>query len=54
MRVDPNSAGFCDQRLERISEHLDRNYIAPGKIPGCQVSSRQARTRCLLSIIWFR
>ena len=38
MRVDPNSAGFCDQRLERISEHLERNYIAPGKIPGCQVS----------------
>ena len=37
MQVDPNSAGFCDQRLERISDHLERNYIVPGKIPGCQV-----------------
>jgi len=37
MQVDPNSAGFCDHRLERISDHLERNYIVPGKIPGCQV-----------------
>ena len=37
MKVDPNSAGFCDHRLERISEHLEQNYINTGKIPGCQV-----------------
>ena len=37
MKVDPNSAGFCDHRLERVSEHLEQNYINPGKIPGCQV-----------------
>ena len=37
MQIDPNSAGFCENRLERISDHLERNYIVPGKIPGCQV-----------------
>ncbi|MDZ4369905.1 MAG: serine hydrolase domain-containing protein [Phenylobacterium sp.] len=30
--------GLDAGRLERIGEHLERNYIAPGKIPGCQVS----------------
>jgi CubicO group peptidase (beta-lactamase class C family) len=30
--------GLDAARLERITEHLERNYIGPGKIPGCQVS----------------
>jgi len=30
--------GLDAARLERIGEHLERNYIGPGKIPGCQVS----------------
>jgi len=30
--------GLDAGRLERIAEHLDRNYIGNGKIAGCQVS----------------
>jgi|TARA_Y100000310_G_scaffold183688_1_gene183814 CubicO group peptidase (beta-lactamase class C family) len=37
MQVLPKRAGFDPDRLERISEHLNRNYIEPGKIVGCQV-----------------
>ncbi|MEP6872338.1 MAG: serine hydrolase domain-containing protein [Anaerolineaceae bacterium] len=36
MNVDPRAAGFVPERLARITEHLDRNYIQPGKIAGCQ------------------
>ena len=30
--------GLDAGRLERIADHLERNYIGPGKIAGCQVS----------------
>jgi len=30
--------GLDAQRLERITEHLERNYIDPGKITGCQIN----------------
>jgi CubicO group peptidase (beta-lactamase class C family) len=30
--------GLDAGRLERITEHLERQYVAPGKITGCQVS----------------
>lgn len=30
--------GLDAKRLERIGEHLERNYIASGKIAGCQVA----------------
>jgi CubicO group peptidase (beta-lactamase class C family) len=30
--------GFDTDRLQRIGEHLTRNYIEPGKIAGCQVA----------------
>ena len=30
--------GLDAGRLDRIGEHLERNYIGPGKIAGCQVS----------------
>lgn len=36
LRVAPEQAGFDPARLERIAEHLNRNYIDPGKIAGCQ------------------
>lgn len=37
MQLSPEKAGFSPARLERITTHLDRNYIEPGKIAGCQV-----------------
>ena len=37
MRVDPIKAGFSQAKLARIDRHLIENYIAPGKIAGCQV-----------------
>jgi CubicO group peptidase (beta-lactamase class C family) len=37
-------AGLDAHRLARIDEHLERNYIGPGKIAGCQVAiSRRGR-----------
>lgn len=32
----PRQAGFAPERLERITAHLERNYIQTGKIAGCQ------------------
>ena len=37
MDVSAEKAGFSAARLERITPHLERNYIEPGKIAGCQV-----------------
>lgn len=37
MDLDPRAGGFDPARLERITAHIDSNYIAPGKIAGCQV-----------------
>ncbi len=37
MDTDPRGAGFEPARLERITTHLNANYIEPGKIVGCQV-----------------
>jgi len=31
-------SGLSAERLERITDHLNRNYIEPGKITGCQVA----------------
>ena len=30
--------GLDAARLERIGDHLERNYIANGKVTGCQVA----------------
>ena len=38
MDLQPALAGFDTARLDRIAAHLDRHYIQPGKIAGCQVS----------------
>ncbi len=37
--MDTNAAyaGFSQKRLQRITAHLQQNYIEPGKIAGCQV-----------------
>ncbi|NUQ56585.1 MAG: beta-lactamase family protein, partial [Dehalococcoidia bacterium] len=37
MELAPRQAGFSPERLERVTAHLERNYIEPGKIAGCQV-----------------
>jgi len=36
MHAAQKKAGFAPGRLERITEHLNRHYIEPGKIAGCQ------------------
>ena len=36
MDIAPEKAGFDAARLNRITEHLNRNYIDSGKIAGCQ------------------
>ena len=36
MELAPKRAGFAPERINRITEHLNRNYIEPGKIDGCQ------------------
>ncbi|MCA6271073.1 MAG: beta-lactamase family protein, partial [Phenylobacterium sp.] len=33
-----HATGFDLPRLERIGEHLERNYVGPGKIAGCQIA----------------
>ena len=38
MDIAPEAAGFSTERLERITDHLNRNYIEPQKISGCQVA----------------
>ena len=37
MELAPKRAGFAPERINRITDHLNRNYIEPGKITGCQV-----------------
>ncbi|MEO8458227.1 MAG: serine hydrolase domain-containing protein [Chloroflexota bacterium] len=36
METDTKAAGFSARRLERITDHLDRNYVSQRKIAGCQ------------------
>jgi CubicO group peptidase (beta-lactamase class C family) len=36
MKIDAKAAGFDERRLDRITEHLRKQYIEPGKIAGCQ------------------
>jgi len=38
VKVEPDAAGMSEARLERITHHFDERYVAPGKIPGCQVT----------------
>ena len=36
-KVAPEQAGLDAGKLEWITEHINKNYIEPGKIAGCQV-----------------
>jgi len=36
MELAPKRAGFAAERINRITDHLDKNYVTPGKIAGCQ------------------
>ena len=38
MEIAPEAAGFSKARLDRITTHLQQNYIEPQKIAGCQVT----------------
>jgi CubicO group peptidase (beta-lactamase class C family) len=38
MKIEPEAAGMSARRLERITERFTEQYIAPGKIAGCQVT----------------
>src|SRR5271169_3523107 len=38
MELAPKQTGLSTARLERITDHLERNYIGPQKIAGCQVA----------------
>ena len=38
MELAQKNTGLSTARLERITRHLERNYIEPGKIAGCQVA----------------
>ncbi len=38
MKTNPDAAGLDAGRLERVTEHVNRNYIEPQKIAGCQVT----------------
>ena len=38
MKIDPEAAGLDERRLERITDHFERRYLADGKIAGCQVA----------------
>lgn len=37
MKIDPDGAGLDARRLERITEHFEKQYIEPGRIVGGQV-----------------
>ena len=36
MKIDPKAAGFSPDRLSRLDEHLQTQYLDSGKIKGCQ------------------
>jgi CubicO group peptidase (beta-lactamase class C family) len=38
MQLAPKQAGFSAGRLDRLTDHLNRNYLDPGKIVGCQLA----------------
>ena len=38
MELAPKNTGLSTARLERITEHMERNYIGPQKIAGAQVA----------------
>ncbi len=50
MELAPKDTGLSTGRLERITDHLERAYVGPGKIAGCQVAvARHGRLAYLRS-----
>ena len=37
MKIDPEAAGFCSKKLEKLTDHLQERYLTPQKIAGCSV-----------------
>ena len=37
MKIDPEAAGFCSKKLEKLTDHLQDRYLTPQKIAGCSV-----------------
>ena len=51
MKIDPVGAGLDENRLERITEHLQQRYVQAGRIAGCQVAvSRHGQVGYLRSL----
>jgi CubicO group peptidase (beta-lactamase class C family) len=49
--VEISTEGFDEDRLERITEHLEGAYVQPGKIAGCQaLVARHGRVAYLRSL----
>jgi len=44
MELAPKRAGFAPERINRITEHLDKNYVAPAKLPDARRWSRDMAT----------
>jgi CubicO group peptidase (beta-lactamase class C family) len=38
MKVDPAGAGLAERQLDRLTQHLQQQYIDAGRIAGCQVA----------------
>jgi CubicO group peptidase (beta-lactamase class C family) len=38
VKIEPDAAGMNRGRLERITEHIESKYVAPGKLAGCQIT----------------
>ena len=50
MELAPRLTGLSTARLERITDHMERNYIRPGKIAGAQIAvARHGRLAYLRS-----
>lgn len=53
MELAPDNAGFDATRLNRITTHLFENYVAPGKIAGCQaLVARHGHVAYFKSLGW--
>ena len=44
MEVAPKRAGFAPERINRITDHLNRNYISPARSPDARRWSRAMAT----------
>ena len=48
--VQPESLGMNSAQLDRIGEHMRRNYVDPGKIPGCFTLVARRGEVCYLDV----